>query len=121
MWLSTDSTTVVDVSSLTRKLDVDFNGLTGVVDVSLLTRMLDVDLKGLTGVVYVSLLTRTLDMDFNGLTGVVEVSLLTRKFDVDFDSVNYLGGRLFIDSCLSPYFPASTSALLRGGVSGRGY
>jgi hypothetical protein len=78
MWLSTDSTTVVDVSLKTRTLDVDFNSLTGVVDVCLLTR--------------------TLDVDFNGLTGVVDVSLLTRTLDVDFKSLNYHGGRLFIDS-----------------------
>jgi hypothetical protein len=78
MWLSTDSTNVVDVSLLTRTLDVDFNGLTVVVDVSLLTR--------------------TLDVDFNGLTSVVDVSLLTRTLDVDFNSLNYRGGRLFIDS-----------------------
>jgi hypothetical protein len=32
----------VDVSLLSRSLDVDFNGLTGVVDVSVLTRTLDV-------------------------------------------------------------------------------
>jgi hypothetical protein len=44
MWLSTGASNVVDVSLLTRTLDVDFSGLTGVVDVSLLTRMLDVDL-----------------------------------------------------------------------------
>jgi hypothetical protein len=47
MWLSTDSTTVVDVSLLTRTLDVDFNVLTGVVDVSLLTRTLDVGFNSL--------------------------------------------------------------------------
>jgi hypothetical protein len=78
MWLSTDSSTVVEVSLLTRSLDVDFNGLTGVVDVSLLTR--------------------TLDVGFNVLTGVVDVALLTRTLDVDFNSLNYRGGRLFIDS-----------------------
>jgi hypothetical protein len=49
-------------------------------------------------VVDVSLLTRKLDVDFNGLTGVVDVSLLTRTLDVDFNSLNYRGGRLFIDS-----------------------
>jgi len=39
MWLSTDSTTVVDVSLFTRILDVDFNVLTGFVDLSLLTQV----------------------------------------------------------------------------------
>jgi hypothetical protein len=37
----------VDVSLLSRSLDVDFNGLTGVVDVSLLTRTLDVNFNSL--------------------------------------------------------------------------
>jgi hypothetical protein len=57
-----------------------------------------VDFNGLTGVADISLLTRTLDVDFNGLTGVVDVSSLTRTLDVDFNSINYRGGRLFIDS-----------------------
>jgi hypothetical protein len=47
MWLSTDSTTVVDVSFLTRTLDVDFNVLTGVVEFSILTRTLDMDFNSL--------------------------------------------------------------------------
>jgi hypothetical protein len=47
MWLSTHSTTVVDVSLLTRTLDVNFNVLTRVVEVSLLTRTLDVDFNTL--------------------------------------------------------------------------
>jgi hypothetical protein len=55
-------------------------------------------LTALTTVVDDSLLTRTLDVDFNGLTGVVDVSLLTRTLDVDFNSLNYRGGRIFIDS-----------------------
>jgi hypothetical protein len=35
---------------------------------------------------------------FNGLTIVGDVSLLTRILDVDFNSLNFRGGRLFIDS-----------------------
>jgi hypothetical protein len=69
-----------------------------VVDVSLLTRALDVAFYKLNFRGGRSLLTWTLDVKFNSITSVVDVSLLTRARDVAFYRLNYRGGHPFIDS-----------------------